>query len=184
MQKNEKPEWKKRLYEIIFKADTFYGRLFDEILLLVIVISIAVVMLESVAEIREKHFLILWSLEWLLTILFLAEYILRIVCSPNKKKYIFSFFGIIDLLSILPTFIALIFPAIQPLIILRAIRLLRVYRVLKLYRFIQEGNYLLIALRSSSRKILIFMLFILILVLLLGSIMYVVEGSENGFNSI
>lgn len=178
------PQWKRDLYEIIFKADTFYGKLFDEILLVLILISVGVVMLESIAEFRAKHGSILSVFEWVLTLLFLAEYIVRIICSPRPKEYILSFFGVIDFFAIVPTFVALIIPAVQPLIIIRAIRLLRVYRILKLYRFIQEGNFLLIALRASFRKIFIFMLFILILVLLLGSIMYVVEGPENGFVSI
>lgn len=176
--------WKKRIYDIIFKADTFYGKLFDELLLVVILISVAVVMLESITEVRLTHGNTLLTIEWVLTLLFLVEYILRIISSPKPWKYIFSFFGIIDFLAILPTFLAIAVPAVQPLIIVRALRLLRIYRILKLYTFIQEGNVLLIALRNSFRKIFIFMMFILVLVLILGSIMYVVEGSENGFNSI
>lgn len=180
----DQSEWKKKMYDIIFKSDTFHGKLFDEVLLVVILISVGVVMLESIPEVRLTHGTTLFTAEWVFTILFLAEYILRIVCSPKPQKYIFSFFGVVDLLAILPTFIAIAVPAVQPLIVIRALRLLRIYRILKLYHFIQEGNVLLIALRNSFRKIFIFMVFILILVLLLGSIMYVVEGSENGFNSI
>jgi voltage-gated potassium channel len=178
------PQWKHKLYEIIFKSDTFYGKLFDEILLIVILLSVGIVMLESIVEIRDNYSTILTVFEWTLTSLFLVEYILRIICSPSPKKYIFSFFGIIDLLAILPTFFALLIPSVQPLIVIRALRVLRIYRILKLYRYIQESNFLLIALRSSFRKIFIFMVFILILVLLLGSIMYVVEGGDNGFYSI
>jgi voltage-gated potassium channel len=181
---NCQPAWKRKLYDIIFKADTFYGKLFDEILLAVILISVAVVMLESIVEVREKYGTALYNIEWILTIIFLAEYIVRIICSPRPKQYVLSFFGVIDLLAILPTFIALAFPFIQPLIVVRALRLLRIYRILKLYRFVKESNYLLIALRASFRKIFIFMLFILVLVLMLGSVMYVVEGGENGFYSI
>lgn len=177
-------EWKRNLYEIIFKADTYYGKLFDEILLVLILLSVGVVMLESITEFRLKYGYILNYAEWFLTILFLVEYILRIICSPKPKSYIISFFGVIDLFAILPTFISLAIPAVQPLIVIRAIRLLRVYRILKLYRFIKEGNIIIVALRASLRKIFIFMLFILVLVLLLGSIMYVVEGGENGFFSI
>jgi voltage-gated potassium channel len=178
------PKWKQNLHEIIFKADTFYGKLFDEILLAIILISVGVVMLESITEIREKYGNILTITEWVLTILFLVEYIVRLVCSPNPRQYALSFFGVIDLLAILPTFISLAIPIMQPLIVIRALRLLRIYRILKLYRFIQETNYLLIALRASFRKIFIFMLFILVIVLLLGSLMYVVENGENGFFSI
>ncbi len=178
------PEWKRNLYEIIFKADTYYGKLFDEVLLVLILLSVGVVMLESIAEVRLNYGNYLSAAEWILTVLFLAEYIIRIICSPKPKKYVLSFFGVVDMLAILPTFIALLVPAVQPLIVIRALRLLRVYRILKLYHFIHEGNILLIALRNSLHKIFIFMLFILVLVLLLGSIMYVVEGAENGFNSI
>ncbi len=183
-QENDQPEWKAKLYDIIFKADTPKGKLFDELLLVVIILSVGIVMLESIEEIREKYGKLLLISEWILTILFLAEYIVRIICSPKPKEYVTSFFGVIDLMAILPTFIALTVPIVQPLIVIRALRLLRIYRILKLYRFIQESNYLLIALRSSFRKIFIFMLFILVLVLLLGSVMYVVEGADNGFYSI
>ena len=176
--------WRVRMYNIIFKADSFYGKLFDIILLVIILLSVGVVFIESIPRFNERYSNQLFRIEWLFTILFLAEYILRIICSPKPKKYILSFFGIVDLLAILPSFVAIAFPAVQPLLIIRAVRLLRVYRVLKLYQFIYEGNALLIALRNSFRKIFIFMVFIMILVLLLGSLMYVVEGAENGFNSI
>lgn len=178
------PAWKKKVYDIIFMSDSFYGKLFDELLLGVILLSVGVVMLESIEGVREKYGELLNIAEWGFTLLFLAEYIVRIVTCPVPRKYIFSFFGVIDLLAILPTFLALLLPFLQPLIVIRALRLLRIYRILKLYRFIQESNYLLIALRASFRKIFIFMLFILVLVLLLGSLMYVVEGAENGFYSI
>ena len=179
-----KPSWRRKMYNIIFKADTFHGRLFDEILLALILASIVIVMLESIAEFQAKHQVFLLYAEWIITIIFLIEYILRIISSPRKGKYIFSFFGIIDLLAILPAFISLITPGLQPLVVIRAIRLLRVYRILKLTRYIKAGNMLIISIRSSFRKIFIFMIFVLILVLLLGSIMYVVEDGKNGFYSI
>ena len=172
------------MYNIIFKADTFYGRLFDEILLVLILASIVVVMLESMAEFRAAHHGLLLYAEWIITILFLIEYILRIISSPRKRKYIFSFFGIIDLMAILPAFISLLTPGLQPLVVIRAIRLLRDDRILKLTRYLKAGNMLIISIRSSFRKIFIFMIFVLILVLLLGSIMYVVEDGKNGFYSI
>jgi len=181
---NFRPRWKRKMYEIIFKSDTFYGRLFDEVLLILILGSIVIVMLESIAEIRARFPDFLRYAEWGITILFLIEYILRIISSPDKKGYIFSFFGIIDLFAILPTFIALITPGVQPLLVIRAVRLLRVYRILKLTRYIKAGNMLLVSLRASFRKIFIFMIFVLILVVLLGSIMYVVEDGDNGFYSI
>jgi voltage-gated potassium channel len=179
-----RPIWKQKLYEIIFKSDTFYGKLFDEILLILILFSIFFVMLESIIEIRERYTTLFHYGEWTLTILFLIEYIFRIISSPQPIRYVVSFFGIIDALAILPTFLSVIIPGLQPLIVIRALRLLRVYRILKLTRFIREGHTLVLALRRSSRKILIFMGFILVLVFLLGSIMYVVEGAENGFNNI
>lgn len=180
----ERSPWKKRWYEIIFESDTFKGRLFDEVLLILIILSMLVVILDSMAEVRLQHSKFLYRAEWFFTLLFTLEYVVRIIISPKPKKYIFSFLGIVDLLAIIPTFIAISFPAAQPLIVIRTIRLLRIYRILKLYRFIRAGNLLLLALRHSLRKILIFMGFLLVLVIMLGSIMYVIEGGKNGFNSI
>ncbi len=182
---SEKPlDWRMKMYNIIFKSDTFYGKLFDEILLVLILASIVIVMLDSIQQIKEKYYFFLSRAEWVITLIFLVEYILRIISSPRKGQYIFSFFGIIDFLAILPAFLALLFPGAQSLLIVRAIRLLRIYRVLKLTRYIKAGNMLIISLRASFRKIFIFMIFILILVLLLGSLMYVVEEGKNGFYSI
>lgn len=176
--------WKKKMHEIIFESDTFYGKLFDEILLAMIVISIAVVMMESIANLKIQYGKKLNLAEWFFTIVFSIEYIFRIICSPKPKNYIFSFLGIIDFLAIIPTYIAITLPEAQPFIVIRGIRLLRIYRILKLYRFVRAGNLLILALRNSMRKILIFMMFLMILVILLGSIMYVVEDGDNGFYSI
>ncbi len=181
--KQYKP-WQKRVNEIIFESDTFYGKLFDEVLLIMIVLSIVVVMLESISEIRGAFGPSLNRAEWVFTLIFTIEYILRILSSPNPKKYIFSFLGIVDFLAIIPTYIAVTIPEAQPFIVIRSIRLLRIYRILKLYRFVRAGNLLLLAIRNSIRKVLIFMMFILIIVILLGSIMYVVEDAKNGFYSI
>jgi voltage-gated potassium channel len=175
---------KEKTWEIIFESDTFYGRLFDEILLVLILISIVVVMLESMESIRLKWGVLLRQAEWFFTFVFTLEYIIRILVSPKPQKYIFSFLGIVDFLAIIPTYIALTFPEAQTFIVIRSIRLLRIYRILKLYRFIRAGHLLILAILSSLRKISIFMLFILVLVILLGSIMYVVEGGQNGFYSI
>lgn len=180
---NRKP-WEKKVYEIIFESDTFYGKLFDEILLIMILLSILTVMLESMAEIRALYGTHLNRAEWFFTLAFSVEYILRIISSPDPKKYILSFLGVVDLLAIIPTYISVVLPEAQPFIVVRGIRLLRIYRILKLYRFIRAGHLLLLALRNSMRKILIFMMFILILVIMLGSIMYVVEDADNGFFSI
>lgn len=185
MKKTNKPlTLRQKIYQIIFEADTFYGKLFDEILLLLIVMSIAAVMLESISAVRARYFTLLWGMEWAFTLLFTIEYLFRIYSSPNPRRYIFSFFGIVDLLAIIPTYIAIFIPTAQALVVIRAIRLLRIFRVFKLYRFISAGNMLLYAITKSMRKIFIFMLFLLIIVTMLGSIMYVVEGGKNGFFSI
>lgn len=176
--------WREKTNRIIFESDTFYGRLFDELLLIFIIVSILSVMFESITEIREKYSYIFFWLEWVITITFTVEYILRILSHPRPLQYVTSFFGIIDLLAILPTYIAYFLPGVHPLIVIRSLRLLRIYRILKLYRYIKAGNILVSALRASFSKILIFMVFVLVVVLLLGSVMYVVEGGENGFYSI
>ncbi len=182
--RREQKPWQKKIYDIIFESETFYGKLFDELLLVMIMLSITVVMLESIADVRAKHGQTLYKAEWFFTILFSIEYTLRIISSPRPKDYIFSFLGVVDFLAIIPTYIAISIPEAQPFIVVRAIRLLRIYRILKLYRFIRAENLLLLAIRKSIRKILIFMMFILILVIMLGSIMYVVEDGKNGFFSI
>lgn len=189
MQQNEgkqehRRSWTRRWYEVVFEAETFAGRLFDEVLLVLIVLSILVVMLESVEGIRLRIGTTLGWMEFTITLLFSLEYLVRIIVSPRPGKYILSFLGLVDLLAILPTYLAFLVPGAQPLIVIRAIRLLRIYRILKLYRYIRAGKMLILALRASFRKILIFMIFILILVIMLGSIMYVVEEGNHGFYNI
>ncbi len=178
------PRWKKRLYIIIFRADTFYGKLFDELLLVLILLSVVVVMMESVSEIREQYWSMLYITEWIITLVFLIEYILRLICHPQPQKYAVSGFGIIDVLAILPTLISSFIPGLQPLVVIRALRLLRIYRILKLTHYVRASHQLILALRNSFRKIFIFMIFVAILVLLLGSVMYVIEGAQNGFYTI
>ncbi|WP_026473879.1 ion transporter [Alkaliflexus imshenetskii] len=175
---------KERIYRIIFESDTRHGKLFDVALLILISLSIVIVMLESVESIERIAGKQLDAAEWFITVLFTIEYLLRIISSPKPTKYIFSFLGIIDFLAIIPTYIAFTFPDAQTFVVIRAIRLLRVYRILKLYHFIRAGNLLMLAIRRSARKVSIFMLFIAILVIMLGSIMYMIEGGENGFYSI
>lgn len=189
MKKGQNKPWeekslKEKAWDVIFESDTFYGRLFDEILLALIILSILMVMLESIESFRLQWGVLLNKAEWFFTLVFLVEYIVRIIVSPKPKKYIFSFLGVVDFLAIIPSFIALGIPEAQTFIIIRSIRLLRIYRILKLYRFVRAGNLLILALVNSLRKISIFMLFILVLVILLGTIMYVVEGGRNGFFSI
>ncbi len=175
---------KQKIHRIIFESGTFYGRLFDAVLLILIVMSIIVVMLESVHRINIRYANILSSAEWLITILFTFEYIARIYSAPKPLKYIFSFLGLIDLIAIIPTYIASSMPEAQSFIALRAIRLLRIFRLLKLYHLLRAGNLLLLAISRSARKISIFMIFILILVIMLGSVMYAIEGGNNGFDNI
>lgn len=183
-QKTSKTSWKHRLHEIIYEADTPAGKLFDVVLLIAILASVVFVMLESVDHIQKEYGSLLNIAEWVITILFTIEYFLRIISIKKPLNYIWSFYGIIDLLSTLPKYLSLILVGSHNLAALRALRLLRVFRILKLARYIGESNKLLIALRSSRAKIAVFLFFVFILCIILGTIMYMVEGSENGFTSI
>lgn len=173
-----------RLYKIIFHTDTPAGKLFDEILLVVILLSVALVMLDSVKSIRENWFSVLFLLEWIITVLFTIEYFLRIWASGNRLKYIFSFYGLIDLLAIIPTYLALFIAGTQYLAIVRALRLLRIFRILKLTHYSSAGAAILDALLRSRKRIAVFLFTILIVVIVIGSAMYVIEGPEYGFTSI
>lgn len=175
---------KHRIHEIIYEADTNAGKLFDVILLIAILASILFVMLESVQSINDEYGELLNIGEWIITGLFSIEYILRIISIKKPWKYIFSFYGIIDFLSTIPKYLSLILVGSHNLAALRALRLLRVFRILKVTRYIGESNRLLIALKSSRAKIAVFLFFVLILCIILGTIMYMIEGAENGFTSI
>lgn len=175
---------KHRVYEIIFKADTKSGLAFDIALLVLILFSVLLVMLESVAELDNKYRNYFAVAEWVVTILFSIEYTLRIFVSKKPLKYVFSFLGIVDLLSTLPKYLAFILPGSNALLAIRALRLLRVFRLLKLARYIGESNKLVNALKASRIKISVFLLFIVILCVILGTIMYLIEGAESGFTSI
>jgi len=176
--------FKHRLHEIIFEADTMAGKWFDIILILSILSSVLVVMLDSVAALKNQYGLYLYGLEWGFTILFTLEYGLRLSCVNKPLRYAFSFLGIIDLLAILPTYISLLVPGSQYLIVIRILRVLRVFRVLKLATYIGEASILVKALQSSRRKITIFLMTVLTLVVIFGSLIYLIEGAENGFTSI
>ena len=178
------PAWKKRLQEIIFEADTPAGKLFDVFLLFIIVLSTLVVMLESVPSQTNQYKNLFVILEWVFTILFTIEYILRVLVVNRKRHYIFSFFGIVDLLSILPSYLALIFTGAQVLIVIRIIRLFRIFRILKLAQFIGAGNSLRKAMLASRHKISVFLLTVIMSVIISGTLMYLIEGPENGFTSI
>ncbi len=178
------PKWQQRLHEVIFEADTRAGKRFDVLLIFCILLSVVVVMLESVASIRSQYGQALYIAEWGFTILFTIEYILRLVCVGKPIRYAVSFYGIVDLLAILPTYLDLIFPGSHYLLVIRVLRVLRVFRVLKLVQYLSEARLLVMAIRASRRKVTVFLVAVLTMVVILGSLMYVVEGEENGFTSI
>ncbi len=176
---------RERWRDIIFEADTRAGKIFDVALLAVIGLSIAVVMMESVAAIREKHYAFLHGAEWVFTIAFTIEYGLRIWTSDDPKRYVFSFFGLVDLLSILPTYVSIFFiEDTHYLAVIRILRMLRMFRILKMMRHMREGDVILRALISSRAKITVFVLGVVSLVMITGTFMYLIEGAENGFTSI
>ncbi len=178
------PPWRSKIHEIIFEADTPSGRRFDIVLIGCIVLSVAAVMLDSVQAIRLEWGLWLIYAEWIFTILFTIEYLLRLISVTRPVLYATSFFGIVDLLAILPTYISLVYPGGQFLLVIRLLRILRVFRVLKLVKYVGESRLLVQALQSSRRKITIFIFTVLTLVTILGSLMYLIEGESNGFTSI
>ncbi|CAM3491517.1 ion transporter [Zobellia roscoffensis] len=184
--KEHKPDkgWKNKVHEIIYEADTPLGKWFDILLFILIIISVLLVMLESVKWIDAEYHEILFILEWVVTILFTIEYIARIISINQPKKYIFSFYGIIDLLSTIPLYLSYIFAGSQVLLAIRSLRLLRVFRILKLVRFLGEASQLKNALKASRAKITVFLFAVLILSVILGTLMYLIEGDEAGFTSI
>jgi len=184
IEKRMMAHWKIKLHEVIFEADTKAGKTFDVMLIISIVLSILVIMIDSVKELNLEYSIQLYTLEWIFTFFFTLEYFLRIISFKKPLKYVFSFFGIIDLLSILPTYVSLFLPGSQYLVTIRFLRVLRVFRVLKLMQFVSEATILTESLRRSSRKIIVFIMTVFILVCIFGSVMYVVEDSQNGFTSI
>ncbi|WP_194768738.1 ion transporter [Tamlana sp. I1] len=179
-----KKNWKNKLFVIIYGTNTPAGKLFDVILLYTIIASILLVMLESVKSIDEHYHTFLNISEWIITILFTVEYILRVATAKRPWQYIFSFYGLIDLLSTIPKYISLFLGGIHALAALRALRLLRIFRILKLGRYLGASNNLLNALKASRAKISVFLFAVLIIAVILGTIMYMVEGEENGFSNI
>ena len=176
--------WRIKLHEIIFEADTFAGKFFDIALIVAIVLSIVAVMFDSVAEIRAQHGRTLYVIEWFFTLLFTVEYFARIISLGNPVRYMRSFYGLVDLVAILPTYLSLLLPGSQYLMVIRVLRLLRIFRILKLAQFLNEAEILLKAMRASLRKISVFLFVVLTLVLIFGSLLYLIEGDENGFTSI
>lgn len=176
--------WRLAVYTVVFEADTRAGRLFDVVLLWVIVASVAVVMLDSVDRIHARWGPVFTVLEWSFTALFTLEYMLRLACVRRPARYARSAFGIIDLLAIAPTYLALLFPALHALIDVRVLRLLRIFRILKLTAYVAEYGALGRALSASRRKVAVFLGFVLLVVTVMGTLMYVVEGPANGFTSV
>src|SRR5918993_2232041 len=173
-----------RLHEIIFEADTRAGRVFDLVLIWLILLSVATVILESVAQVREQYGQLLYALEWFFTLLFTVEYFLRLLSVRRPLRYARSFFGVVDLLAIIPTYLSLLVPGSQYLLVIRILRLLRVFRLLKLSEYVTEADTLRLALRASRRNISVFISAVVLLVVIVGALMYVVEGEEHGFTSI
>jgi voltage-gated potassium channel len=176
--------WRQRLHEIIFEADTRAGRSFNILLLIFITISVVIVLLESIRSLRGLYGPVFVGIEWAFTVLFTVEYILRLISVRRPLGYIFSFYGLVDLLAILPTYLSVLFPGGQYLLVIRILRLLRVFRVLKLGEYVNESNYLWAALLASRRKIGVFLFTVLVLVILIGATMYMIEGEPNGFTDI
>lgn len=176
--------WRLRLYTIIFEADTRAGRLFDIVLLGFIVASVAVVIADSIASVHERFKTLFTVMEWVFTAAFTAEYVARLLCVRRPLRYARSFYGVIDLLAVLPTYFAILVPGMSSLIDVRILRLLRVFRIFKLAEYVDEFSALGQALYASRRKIMVFMLFVMLVVMVIGTLMYVVEGPEHGYTSI
>ncbi len=175
---------KERIHVIIEGTDTPAGKLFDVVLLVAIVLSVLVIMLDSVQALRIQYEKLFLYAEWLFTAMFTVEYILRLYSSPNRKGYVFSFFGIVDLLALLPSYLSLVFAGAQYLLVVRILRILRIFRVFRLKSYLQQAGFLAAAFKTSQHKITVFFLSLLLLVTIFGSILYVVEGPNNGFTSI
>lgn len=176
--------WQRRLHDVIFEAETPLGKLFDVLLLIAILASVLAVILESVPSINDRFHLALRVIEWSFTVLFTVEYVLRLLCVQRPARYARSFFGLVDLLAILPTFLSLLIPGSHELAVIRGLRLLRVFRIFKLARYMGEAEALIEGLRSSRAKITVFLTTVLVSVTIMGSLMHLVEGPDNGFVDI
>jgi len=175
---------KETLQHIIFDYNTVPAKMFDLVLIAAIILSVTVVMFDSVGWIHEEYGGLLYGFEWFFTVLFTVEYVLRLYASAPRLKYATSFYGIIDFLAILPTYFSLFFPGSQYLLVIRFFRVLRIFRLLKLMKFVSEGEMVVASLKASFRKIFVFWFFIIVLVSIIGALMYMIEGEENGFHSI
>ena len=176
--------WRLSLYTIIFEADTRLGRLFDLTLIWVILASVAVVLIDSMAGMHARYGTLLHWLEWGFTLVFTVEYVCRLICVRHPLRYARSFYGVIDLLAVLPTYISVLLPGLHSLLDVRVLRLLRLFRLLKLTHYVLEYGALARAVAASRHKIFVFISFVLMVVLIMGTLMYVVEGPKHGFTSI
>ncbi|RKS97671.1 ion transporter [Chryseobacterium defluvii] len=176
--------WKRFLYRVINRSDTRLGKLFDIVLLILILLSTLIVMMESIPWLDKKFHITFLILEWIISLLFTIEYSMRIAVVKNKRHYIFSFFGIIDFLSLIPFYLSLFFPVTKYFLIFRMLRMLRIFRIFNLLDFMNDGYLIVKALKNSSRKIYIFLLFLIIFSVIVGSMMFMVEGGRPGFESI
>ncbi|WP_432823346.1 ion transporter [Trichloromonas sp.] len=176
--------WRARMHEVIFEADTPAGKAFDVLLIVCILGSVLAVMLDSVKSIRLAYGPLLTTVEWIFTVLFTIEYLLRLFSVGKPLKYAGSFFGIVDLLAVIPTYLSLVLPGTHYLLVIRVLRILRIFRILKLVQYLSEARMLMQALRSSGRKITVFLFAVLTMVIIFGSLMYMIEGEAAGFTSI
>ncbi|GAB3379903.1 ion transporter [Spongiibacter taiwanensis] len=175
---------KARMHRVIFGTETGAGRNFDVVLIIVILASVLALLLDSVASINDQYGHWLFAAEVAFTVLFTAEYVARIYCSPNRRAYIFSFYGIVDLIAVLPTYLAFFVPGAQHLLVIRIFRVLRIFRIFKLFHYMSEAQVLLRSLEASRHKISVFLVAVVTLVVVFGSLMYLIEGPQNGFSSL
>jgi len=182
--RRERSPLQRRLYQIVFGTETPAGKWFDLALIAIILLSVGVIMLDSLPAWHARHGLLFQRLEWGFTVLFTAEYALRVWIAMNRRAYIFSVYGVIDLLALLPTYLALLLPQTAPLLIVRLLRVLRIFRVLRLFSYLREANLLAGALRQSARQIFVFFAMVVTTMVIFGCLMYVIEGPQNGFDNI
>lgn len=175
---------KKKIYDVIFGYESKAGKFFDIVLICMILISVSAVLLDSVSSVHLRFGPQLLRLEWFFTVVFTIEYAMRLYSTPNPRGYVFSFYGIIDLFSILPTYIAFLFPAVAYMVVIRILRVLRIFRILKLLRYMGEANLLFTALLNARRKMFVFLFSVMTLVVVFGAVMFVIEGPEHGFDNI
>lgn len=182
----ERPEshWRNRIHEIVFEAETPSGRAFDIVLIWLIIISVVLVMFESVASVRRDYGALLDAAEWIITVIFTIEYILRLLAVKRPLRYALSFYGVIDFIAIFPSYASLFIPGTQYLLAIRILRLLRIFRILKLTEYISAAGVITTALKASRKKISVFLITVILLVTVIGTAMYVIEGEENGFTDI